>query len=295
MERSPRRMIVDLLPRYAHARRAGWTPTPGASGPITLPGYILLRRIAMVLDDAPMSYADLHAMLRDPYSTVDSVLTPLPHLVTSGLLDQQGDTYALSSAGHDLLTHNEPAANDYAAARLRVPPDDLLRLASILHDVAERQRRAPEPTPKAHQDQVPRLRRFDQRQTSPVQLEYALYALQRARDDAHLAAWRAAGFRGPPFVLLSHLWADGIATVAELEERTHHRMRPGDVAVLLDDLARDGYLTRRGPSVAMTSHGREVRDAVEQETDRVFFASWPPVDAAWVCDRREAVAVGLAS
>ncbi len=288
------RAIVDLVPRYAHARRAGWTPLPEMPGRITLPEYVLLRRVAIVRDDAPIPSAELRANLANPYSSiVDPILDPLLRLVELGLLDRSGDAYALASAGREMLTRCERAANDYASGRIRLPPDDLARLAATLHDIAERQRRAPEPADKAHQNRVPRLRRFDRRQTPPIQLEHALYALQRARDDAHIAAWRAAGFRGPPLDLLSRVWAGNASTIVELVQLTRDSMRPEDVAALLDELERDGYVTLQLSSVTITSRGRDVRDAIEHETDRVYFAPWPEIDAGWVRGQLEAVAADL--
>ncbi len=288
-----RRAIVDLLPGYLLQRRAGWTPVPDLSGRITLPEYLLLRRVAIERDDGPVPYAELRANLSNPYSTVDPILDRLPRLVELGLLDQSGDEYVLAPAGRELLTRGERAANDYAAGRMRLPPDDLAQLASTPHDIAERQRRAPEPADKAHQDRVPRLRRFDQRQAPPMQLEYALYALQRARDDAHIAAWRVVGFRGPPFELLSRVWARDASTITGLVELTRDRMRPEDVAALLDELECDGYVTLQFSAVTIIGRGRDVRDAIERETDRVYFAPWPEIDAGWVRSRLEALAAAL--
>lgn len=295
MEHATLRAIVDVLPRYAHARRAGWAPASAMPTPVTLPEYLLLRRVAIERDAAPIPYAELRANALDPYRIADPFLDRLPRLVELGLLDQSGDDYALTPLGRDLLTRGERAANDYAAGRIRLPFDDLTRLASTLHDVAERQRLAPEPDDKAHQDRVPRLRRFDQRQAPPIQLEYALYALQRARDDAHIAAWRAAGFRGPALALLSYVWAGDASTSTGLMELTRDRMRPEDTAALLGDLERDGYVTLEFPAVTITNRGREVRDEIERETDLVYFAPWPDIDAGWVRDRLLTLTANFAS
>ena len=264
-------------------------------GYITLPEYVLLRRVAIEREDEPIPAAELRANLPDPYSLVDPILDRLPRLVELGVLDRSGDIYALAPAGRELLTRSERAANDYAATRYYLPPGDLERLASALHDVTERQRLAAEPADKAHQDRVPRLRRFDPRRTPPVMLEYALYALQRARDDAHIAAWRAAGLGGPALDLLSRVWAGDARTSAELVELTRGRLSPQDVAAQLDDLARDGYVTLQLPHLTITGHGRDVRDAIERETDRVYFAPWPEMDAEWVRGRLEALAASLSS
>jgi hypothetical protein len=287
-----RRRIVDLLPGYLLQRRAGWTPASSSAGSVTLSDYLLLRRVAIERDAGPIPMVELQANLPDPYRTLDPILKGLPLLVARGLLDHRDDAYVLTAAGNELLTRNERAANDYTARRLRLLPDDLSRLASTLSDLAERLRQAPEPAIKAHQERVPRLRRFDQRQTPSVRLEYALYALQRARDDAHIAAWRAAGFRGPPLELLSRVWA-GASMIAELVEQARGRMRAEDVAALVDELDRDGLLSLEDPAVTITERGRAVRDAIERETDRVFFAPWPAIDAEWVVDQLEALGASL--
>lgn len=294
MEQSTLRAIVDLLPRYAHARRAGWTPESVMPGLVALPEYLLLRRVAIERVDAPIPYGELRANALNPYSTFDPFLERLPRLVELGLLARSGDEYTLTPLGDELLTRGEQAANDYTAGRIRLPPDDLSRLASTLHDLAERLRRAPEPAVKAHQDRVPRLRRFDPRQTPQIQLEHALYALQRARDDAHISAWRAAGLRGATVELLSHVWAGNASTSAHLMKLARGRMRPEDVATLLNELEQDGYVALEFPAVAITDRGRKVRGEIERETDRVYYAPWQKMDAEWVCNRLERLTAVLA-
>ncbi len=289
------RAIVELLPRYLQARRVGSSLPSDATGPVEIPDYVLLRAIAAELDDEPISYDQLRANVFNPYNIVRPVLDRVPRLVECGLLQVQDGHYALAPAGRELLIRGERAANDYAAGRMRLPPDELERLSLTLSDIAERLLRAPEPADKAHQARLPRLRRFDDRQTPPVQLEYALYALWMARDDAHNAAWRAKGFRGPPFDLLSRVWAGDASTIAELVEQTRDSMHPEDVEALLDQLERDRYVTITWPNVALTGRGREVRDAIETETDRVYFAPWPALDAEWVRGRLETLVAGLHS
>jgi len=292
-EQSALRAIVDLLPRYLRTRRVGWTPLPEMQHRVALPEYVLLRGVASELDDAPISYAELRARLFNPYNTIVPILERLPRLVELGLLEQTGDRYSLSAAGRELLTRAERSANDYAAGRMRLPADELERLASTLHEIAERLRRATEPAAKAHQQRIPRLRRFDERTTPPIELEYAVYALWMARDDAHNAAWRAAGFQGPSLDLLSRVWAGEASTGAELVNSTRDSMRSEDVDALLGELERDGLLTRQADSVTLTARGREVRDRIEQETDRVYFAPWPAIDAGWARSRLEALVEGL--
>lgn len=293
MERCDLRPIVDLLPRYAHQRRAGWSPTAVGHGNLSLSDYLLLRRVAIERDEPPVPEAALRANALDPYSTIDTFLDGLPRLVELGLLSQSTEGLALTSQGQGLLTRGEHAANDYAAARFHLAPVDLAPLATTLHDIADRQRQAPEPADKVHQRMVPRLRRFDARQTPAVLLEYALYALQRARDDAHIAAWCAIGIRGPSLGLLTHVWEREAISLDGLVELAGTRLHRQDVTRLLPELERDGYAEVMDSIVRITERGREVRNAIESETDRVYFAPWPEFDVARVREQLETLTSNL--
>ncbi len=284
-EMTHRRAIVDLLPKYAHKRRAGWTPAAMLPEPLTLEDYLLLRRVAIERGDEPVSLRELRTHARDPYRTIDPLLNGLPQLVHHGYLDQTADAYVLTSMGRDLLTQGERAANDYAEDRYTLSSDDLERLATTLTDITRRQHEAPEPAVKAHQDRVPHLRRFDPRQTPPVQLEYAIYALQRARDDAYIAAWRSAGLTGPMIELLSRVWTDTTATVDHLAEHARGRMLAADVTGTVEKLQHARYVSVSGTTITITRTGRDVRGGIEGETDRVYFAPWPAIDAGWIHDR----------
>lgn len=293
MDNSTKKAIVALLPRYAHNRRAGWSPAQATGRDVTLSEYLLLRRVAMERSDRPISLDTLRDHALDPYSSADPFLDGLPKLVTKHLLTQSGNHYSLTPIGLETLTGGEHAANDYAASRIHLQADVLERLASVVDDLATRLHRAPEPAVKMHQDRVPLLRRFDPRQTAPVRLEYAMYALQRARDDAHISAWRAAGFRGPDIEVLTHIWRGEASTRVELQQATSRRLHPTHLSTLLDQLERGGLIAVTPHSIAITERGRAIREAIERETDRVYFAPWPVIDVDWVRDRLTEIAVGF--
>ena len=44
----------------------------------------------------------------------------------------------------------------------------------------------------------------------------------------------------------------------------------------------------------ITARGREARDEIERETDRVYVAPWQELDGEWVRDRLEALTAALA-
>jgi hypothetical protein len=79
-------------------------------------------------------------------------------------------------------------------------------------------------------------------------------------------------------------------------QRMQTSQRPADVQRGVDRLIADGYVVRAGVSLALTPRGQTTRDAIEAETDRVYFAPWPPLvpaDVAWLRDTLQAVIVGL--
>ena len=278
------RPILDMVPRYAHTRRAGWTPDAVTPIPMTLPEYLLLRRVAIERLDGPVPYSVLRANALNPYATSDPFLDLLPRLVDLACLVETGNAYELTAVGHDLLTSGEHAANDFTAARIRVPPQDLNRLATILETILSRQLDAPEPKDKSHLLRVAILRQFDRRHTPPVRLEYAIYALQRARDDAHIAAWRGAGLSGPQVELVSRLWAGEARSVEDLVGLERERMSPGDVTSLLDVLTRKSLVSPDHSNLDLTDFGYRLRDQIEHETDRLYFSPWPDIDVGRLVD-----------
>src|SRR6266508_1404440 len=95
-----------------------------------------------------------------------------------------------------------------------------------------------------------------------------------ARDDAHNATWRAAAFDGPTFELLGRIWAGEAGTRAELIERVGGSQRPEYVERGLASLIAQGYVDAEGDALRLTPAGRASRDAIEAETDRIYFAPW---------------------
>lgn len=115
------------------------------------------------------------------------------------------------------------------------------------------------------------------------------------RDDCHQAAWRASGIEGPRLEVLTRVWRSEAATVADLAEKLPHQ-RPTDVAAAVGRLREEG---RAGPGepLTLTGGGRAFREAIEAETDRLFFTPWPEEvgeRAGWIEGRLRKVVAALA-
>src|SRR5205823_1777842 len=107
-----------------------------------------------------------------------------------------------------------------------------------------------------------------------VQLEAAVFALWMARDDAHMAAWRAKGFSGPHLDLLTRLWTKEAQTLPALTTALQYTHRPEDIAQGVKNLTEAGYVLVEGESIRITEVGQRIRDWIEEETDRLYFTPW---------------------
>jgi hypothetical protein len=197
------------------------------------------------------------------------------------------DRYTVTPAGRALAERVERAGRAYLATLELLPPADLVRLADTFVDIAARLWTAAEPVAKPHQARVHRLPSTAD-DPPMARLEEAVYALWMARDDAHNAVWRAAGFDGPAFDLLTRIWAGEADTVARLVECVGGGQRPEDVERGLTALIEQGYLIAEADALRLTPAGRATRDAIEAETDRVYFAPWRPLgpgDVEWLYEK----------
>jgi hypothetical protein len=294
-----RRVLVDLFPQFLMRRRRGWTGIQELleRAQLTRPALFLLR--AIVEETAPgerLSRTELCARLFNPYNTVYPWLDLLPELVVRDLVVQAGEWYIVSAQGRTLIEELEHGAQAYLATLTPVPAADLERMADLLSTIAARAWAAPEPAAKPHQARAYRLPLSNT--SAMVRLDRAVYALWTSRDDAHNAAWQRAGFDGPAFDLLTRLWCGEATTLAELAQHIGQGQRPEDIEQGVAALAAGGYVVSTGAALALTDHGRLVRDTVEEETDRVYFTPWPPLtleEVSWLYETLQAVCERLAT
>jgi len=295
-----RRALVDLLPQFLTKATRGWgglSPLLESSG-LERPAFFLLRALVQERDAGDgMTRAEMWTDLFNPYSTIRSALDALPALVEKGYVARDGDRYTVTPAGRAIAARIEAARDVYLASLTPVPAADLTRLVERLMAVARGLRDAPEPTIKAHQARA--WRAMPPMHAAPmVRLYGAVYALWAARDDSHIAAWRAAGFDGPTFDLLSRVWSGDAQSIPALTERVRQFQCPEGVARGAESLVAARFLARDDALLRLTSKGAATRNHIEAETDRVYFAPWPPLppqECAWLRMALEAVIAGLPS
>jgi len=130
----------------------------------------------------------------------------------------------------------------------------------------------------------------DARAHPMIALENAVYGLWNARDDCHMAAWQQAGLDGPTLDALTRIWRGEATSEVDLATKLTSQ-RPTDVAAELARLRRDG-LVATGDPPRTTEKGAKARQAIEDETDRLFFSGWPDdvaTSAGWIREKLAAV------
>ncbi len=278
--------LVSLFPRFLHLQPFGWKGSQDIlqSG-LKLPALLLLRAVVQETDPGEMlSRQEMESRLFNPYSTFHPIFDNLPSLLEKGYLSHSGNRYLVTPGGRTLIERIEQAVQSYTATLTPLPLPELTQLAALLESIARRMWQANEPTVKAHQARCHRLSPIAP--SAPmVQLEAAIFALWMARDDAHIAAWRAEGLSGPHLDLLTRLWTGEAHSLPELTTALQHTQRPEDILQGVTALREAGYVLGEGEHMALTASGHQVRTRIEEETDRIYFTSWPPLtpeDLDWL-------------
>jgi DNA-binding MarR family transcriptional regulator len=208
----------------------------------------------------------------------------------AGLVDEVGGKWHATAKGRALFARVRKEADAYLATLAPIPTAELARLAALLARALAAIEASDVP-----KDHLPRTARFRGDGTIPlVALENALFGLWQARDDCHMSSWRASGFDGPTFDILTRIWRSEASDDAALQARLAQQ-KPSDVQSAVTALRRDGLV--RSEALAVTERGAAARQSVEDETDRRFFSSWPEDVASqstWIADRLGAVNAFLA-
>ncbi|HEY4385148.1 MAG TPA: hypothetical protein VGN34_11845, partial [Ktedonobacteraceae bacterium] len=246
---------------------------------LTRPAFSLLRALeGETVRGQTLTLLQMKKDLFNPYATRFTVFDDLPLLVEQGYLQQWDDGYLVTDTGRMLTDQVEIAARSYLGSLQISPSLPLPELATALVERVHHAWQAPEPLVKAHQARTQRRLPVEGAPTI-VQIEWAILGMWEARDDAHMAAWRAYQLSGPVFDILSRIWSKEAHTLPGLISTLAEEQQAADVQQGILELAESGYIISTGKHFELTSQGQKVRDDIEGETDRIFFASWE-----WMAD-----------
>lgn len=271
-----RRTIVEQLPLFLQLRRRKWTglQTFLDASHLPRPAFFLLRALeGETVKGQCLTVLQMRESLFNPYATRFTVFEHLPVLVEQGYLQQQDEGYCVTDVGRILVNECEIAARAYIGS-LEVPPSIALSaLAPALVERVHAAWQAPEPLIKAHQARTQRRLPIEGA-PALVQVEWAVLGLWEARDDAHIAAWTAHQFSGPVFDILSRIWSKEAQTLPGLIATLEESQQPADIKRGIRELTELGYVLFTDDHVEVTIQGQKIRDDIERETDRIFFAPW---------------------
>ncbi len=230
---------------------------------------------------SPAAHA-LDRLLHDLRLAHEAVAADLAHLEEEG-------TYAVLAGGTVISGTTAERAQRALREHLRglpLPADAVRRTADALEPIADRV-----PSDARRAALARKLRpKDDEPGADALRLNRSATELWYFRDDCHIGAWQAAGYRGPIFDVLSHLWSSppdmswtklpGATSLDQLAKALEQRQGRADVERAVQALVDSGDVAREGDALKLTPRGKVSRDAIEDETDRRFFAIWSLDQAA---------------
>lgn len=283
------------MPQFLRKRRAGLPAAISLADELALDRATLFTMVQLQLiqgshEGTAVSLSQVRAWSRYIYSPVDSLSAPLALLTEKRLvLEHDNGTLSLSPRAIEAVARVHAAGRAHVARLHPLPPDDLELLAITLQKAVDALMEDPVLSPRpGSQFAGSRSLAASIGSDAPamVRIEQAIHDLWMARDDAHIKAWRDAEMEGPPMQVLTVLWLGEASTMSDLAKLLHADRTPDDLEGSLVYLTERELVTRHGDDVQLTPQGVIVRDDIERETDRIYFASWPHTlaEARWLRD-----------
>lgn len=247
-----------------------------------LDGWFALLSSAAV-DPAPLTVEDFKATT--PYAAPQRMAQIIDNALEGGFLTGDEDSgFQLTAEGRAVLSAFFDTAREHISSAPILPAAEMERLAAILQRLVEATEALSYP---AEKPSLGRSRWTDPGPDAPpaVRIDQFLTDLQLFRDDAHITAWQAKDVDGRSWETLTFLWRDDAHTAAELVDKLPRRgYTEENYAASLAYLAGKGWIAPAGDSWQVTDSGRALRQDVEDETDRLFFAGWNVLDKTELVD-----------
>jgi hypothetical protein len=278
--------LVPLFPDFLTKRRTKFTLPLRLMEELRIDRPALFFAIGAVAPQGGGRFSEMW----NPYATQwDQYRAASAAARDAGLVTEKDGRWDLTPAGRDLTKRVRREADAYLASLPSpIPPGDLARLASLLARAFDATAAGLDRRWHSH---IPRAARMAGDGGQPmVALENAVYGIWQARDDCHMAAWQQAGLDGPTLDTLTRIWRGEASSAEDLAAKLTSQ-RPADVAGQLSRLRRDG-LVADGEPPRTTDKGAGARQAIEDETDRLFFSPWPDdvgAESAWIREKLAAV------
>ncbi|MBI3741636.1 MAG: hypothetical protein HY257_07765 [Chloroflexi bacterium] len=210
---------------------------------------------------------------RIPYTSDAVPQSQLEQLAAKGFLNASNQTeFRLTDTGRAAAKQIYPVLDEMNSLDV-LSRENLARLAQLLNRVADAFQRAPEPPSKWCVTRARRLRIANAQSVSDIY--FSLAEMNAYRDDCHLGAWRAQKLRGEAWEAFTLVWRGDAKNADELFEKLKLRGHIRDAyADALNDLAKRGWIEQKDGVYAATANGKKLREDVETQTDKNFYAAW---------------------
>jgi Helix-turn-helix family len=257
---------VLYFPDMEQAAAQAGLPTPEWNG------WLLA---ALMFEPKPLSARLLRT--RAPYTSARLFDERLTNAARKGFLTPVGGAgyeYRLTQLGRRAAESVNSAMYAKMATLQPIPPNDLERLASLLHRLVVSCLAAPEPPGKWY---ILHYRRMDPGEDASVVARIDQYGgdLAAYRDDAHLASWKPHDIEGHAWEAFTCLWRRESRTLDELYQKLEHRCYTRDeYGQALKDLMQRGWVMEDTGKYQISVPGRKIRRAAEKLTDQYFYAPW---------------------
>jgi hypothetical protein len=267
--------LLELLGALAGQYRDDFRQAVIGAGLIREPVGMLLH--AGDIDPRPLTVAGLLACV--PYYAKASFMVPMQRLAAGGWIEAAGAGYRLTSKGRAATDAMYSAARRKLASLSPLPAADLDRLAQLLRRLLAACQASALVTDQACLAASGNAASW-QEPTPMATIARALEALTNFRCDAHRAAWHPTDLDGPAWEALTWLWegrADSAAGLQGWSEKQPHprAFSVADYAACLATLSEHGWTEALADGrFTLTDAGRNLRQAVEDQTDANFYGPW---------------------
>ena len=233
--------------------------------------------------------------LTSVYGTIPGRWLPMAAAARgAGLAEERNSRWYLTEKGRGLAAAMHEAARAHYATLTPLPKRELAELAGFLDRAFLAGAKASEPAKRLHTPFAFSYRGDEPPAGSFAELDAAIYGLWQVRDDCHMAAWQGSGLSGPEVEILTRIWREEAADEAALVDLLPHQ-RAEDVSAAIARLRKDGLVER--DALRTTAKGVGARQAIEEQTDRLFFTPWPEdvgARGSWIAEKLIEVNTALA-
>jgi predicted transcriptional regulator len=251
-----------------------WEPMRKAIEETGTPDNWFGLSLARGSDPAPFTLERFRAM--SPYAAPERLAERLEALVELELLEEVGEgAYRLTDLGRKGVEDVFDAALQGLGTCEPLPAGEMDRLNRLLRRIVDATLDSPEPEEKWSM-RYSRWTDPGEGGSGASKADQYLTDLLGFRDDAHIGAWKPYDVSGPAWEALTFVWRGDANTAEGLAERLQpfRGYAVEDYQGALQDLADRGWAVEDAGAYQLTEEGKRVREAAEEETNRLFFGGW---------------------